>query len=158
MRRKEKEITNIDEKLKIIEKCKFCRIGLCENNQPYVVPLNYGYRYENGKLTLFFHGAAEGKKVDIIRNNNRACFEIDCDTNLIESDRACNYSYTFRSVIGFGEIKILETDEEKTAGLNYLMKHQTGKNTEYSFEENILKNVLVFKMDVQEFTGKENKN
>jgi nitroimidazol reductase NimA-like FMN-containing flavoprotein (pyridoxamine 5'-phosphate oxidase superfamily) len=158
MRRKEKEITNIDEILKIIEKCKFCRMGLCENNQPYVVPLNYGYRYENGKLTLFFHGAMEGKKVDIIRTNNKACFEIDCDTNLIEGDTACNYGYAFKSVIGFGEIKILETDEEKTEGLNYLMKHQTGKNTEYSFTETNLKNVLVFRMDVQEFTGKEHRN
>jgi nitroimidazol reductase NimA-like FMN-containing flavoprotein (pyridoxamine 5'-phosphate oxidase superfamily) len=157
MRRKDKEITNIDDKLKIIEKCKFCRIGLCENNRPYVVPLNYGYLYENGKLTLFFHGAAEGEKVDIIKSNNNACFEIDCDAKLIEGDAACDYGYAFKSVIGFGEITILETSEEKTAALNYLMRHQTGKDTEYSFEESQLKNVLIFKMDVQEFTGKEKK-
>jgi nitroimidazol reductase NimA-like FMN-containing flavoprotein (pyridoxamine 5'-phosphate oxidase superfamily) len=111
--------------------------------------------YENGKLILFFHGATEGKKIDIIKKNNNACFEIDCDTHLVEGDAACDYGYAFRSVIGFGEIAILETNEEKTAALNHLMKHQTGKNTEYSFEENQLKNVLVFKMDVQEFTGKE---
>lgn len=155
MRRKEREITNIEEKLTIIEKCKICRIGLCENNRPYVVPLNYGYVYENGKLILFFHGAAEGKKVDIIKNNNKACFEIDCDTGLVEGSTACKYGYEFKSVMGFGEIKILEIKEEKTEGLNYLMRHQTGKNAEYSFEEKELKNALVFRMDVEEFTGKE---
>ena len=157
MRRKEREITNIEEKLTIIEKCKICRIGLCKNNRPYVVPLNYGYVYENGKLTLFFHGAAEGKKIDLIKNNNEACFEVDCDTGLVEGNTACKYGYEYRSVIGFGKMRILETKEEKTAGLNFLMRHQTGKNIEYSFEEGELKNVLVFKMDVEEFTGKERK-
>jgi len=84
MRRKDKEISAIEEKLEIIAKCKFCRLGLSENNYPYVVPLNYGFSYENEKLTLFFHGAMEGKKIDIIKNNNKACFEIDCDTKLVD--------------------------------------------------------------------------
>ena len=68
MRRKDKEITDINEKIAIIEKCKYCRLGLSENNYPYIVPMNYGYVYENEKLTLFFHGAKEGKKIGILNN------------------------------------------------------------------------------------------
>ena len=111
MRRKDREITDIDEKINIIKKCKVCRIALSENNMPYIVPLNYGYSFENNILTLFFHSATEGKKLDIIQNNNNACFEIDCDTQLIEAEKACDYGYAFRSIVGFGKITILENTD-----------------------------------------------
>ena len=155
MRRKEKEIQSVDDKLRIIEKCKFCRLGLCENNQPYNVPLNYGYSYEGNKLTLYFHSAKDGKKIDILKNNNNACFEIDCDTKLVEAEKACDYGYEFKSILGFGKIIFLETDEEKSRGLNHLMKQQTGRDIKYDFGENELKSVLVYKMEVEEFSGKE---
>jgi len=155
MRRKDREITDIDEKLKIIAKCKICRIGLSENNYPYIVPLNYGFSYDDGKLTLYFHSATEGKKIDIIRKNKNICFEIDCDSKLIEGEAPCDYGYEFRSIIGFGKINILETKDEIIKGLNYLMKHQTGKDIKYDYSENNLKNVIVLKLLVEEFTGKQ---
>ena len=155
MRRKDKEITDINEKLAVIKRCKVCRLGLSENNMPYVVPLNYGYDFENDVLTLFFHGAAEGKKIDIIKSNNNACFEIDCDTRLIEAEKAFNHSYAFKSIIGFGKIVMLENTGEKSYGLNRLMKHQTEKDTVYNFTADELKKVCVYKMVVEEFTGKQ---
>ncbi len=154
MRRKDKEIQSVEEKLKILEKCKFCRLGLCENNSPYILPLSYGFSYIADKLTLYFHSALEGRKIEILKKNNKACFEIDCDAKLVEGDKACDYGYKFRSLIGFGEITFLETVEEKTLALNYLMKHQTERDAEYKFSEIELKNILVFKMGVDEFTGK----
>jgi len=155
MRRKDREITDINEKIDLIKKCKVCRIGLSENNIPYIIPLNYGYNFENNILTLFFHSAIEGKKFDIIKNNNNACFEIDCDTKLIEAEKACNYGYAFRSIIGFGKITILEKTDEKINGLNEIMKHQIGKETLYDFTCDELKNVCVYKMTVEIFTGKQ---
>ena len=155
MRRKEREITSIDEKLRVIQQCKVCRLGLSENNAPYIVPLNYGYSFENNTLTLFFHGAQEGRKIAIIQNNNKACFEIDCDNKLIEGEKACTYSYAFKSVLGFGEIIVLKTIDEKINGLNKIMQHQTGKETVYNFTDDELKNVFVYKMNVTEFTGKQ---
>jgi hypothetical protein len=155
MRRKDREITNLDDKIAIIKGCKICRLGLSENNYPYVIPLCYGYTFENEILTLFFHGAIEGKKNDIIQKNNNACFEIDCDTKLIEGQIPCEYGYEFKSIIGFGKIVFLETNEEKAVGLNHLMKHQTGKEMVYSFSDEELSTVCVFKMIVEEFTGKQ---
>ena len=157
MRRKDKEISGTDEKLEIIAKCKVCRLGLSENNYPYIIPLNYGYSRDDGKLTLYFHSAPDGRKIDIIRKNNNACFEIDCDTNLIEGENPCNYSYEFKSIIGFGKIVLLSTKDEKINGLNYLMKQQTGKDIKHGFSENELKNVVVFKIQVDEFSGKQRK-
>jgi nitroimidazol reductase NimA-like FMN-containing flavoprotein (pyridoxamine 5'-phosphate oxidase superfamily) len=155
MRRKDKEITDVNEKLEVIAKCKVCRLGLSENNYPYVVPLNYGFSYDNGKLTLYFHGALEGKKIDIIQKNNNACFEIDCDTKLVEGENPCDFGYEFKSIIGFGKIIMLDTKDEKINGLNYLMKQQTGKDIKHDFYEHQLNNVAVFKMPVEEFTGKQ---
>jgi nitroimidazol reductase NimA-like FMN-containing flavoprotein (pyridoxamine 5'-phosphate oxidase superfamily) len=157
MRRKDKEIIDINEKLEIIAKCKVCRLGLSENNYPYIVPLNYGFSYDDEKLTLYFHGAMEGKKFDIIKKNNNACFEIDCDTKLIEGQNPCDYGYEFKSIIGFGKIILLDSKDEKTMGLNYLMKQQTGRDIKHDFNENELNNVIVFKMAVEEFTGKQKK-
>jgi nitroimidazol reductase NimA-like FMN-containing flavoprotein (pyridoxamine 5'-phosphate oxidase superfamily) len=155
MRRKDKEIIDINEKIKIIEKCKICRLGLSENNYPYIVPLNYGFSYDDEKLILYFHCAMEGKKIDIIKKNNNVCFEIDCDTKLIEGEAPCEYGYEFKSIIGFGKIILLDTKDEKINGLNFLMKQQTGKDIKYNYNENELKNVIILKMFVEEFTGKQ---
>ena len=155
MRRQDREIIDVNEKINIIKKCKVCRIGLSENNIPYVIPLNYGYTFEDNTLTLFFHSALEGKKIEIIKSNNNACFEIDCDSKLIEAEKACNYGYAFSSIIGFGKIIILENTEEKIIGLNMIMKHQTEKETIYNFTNDELQKVCVYKMIVEIFTGKQ---
>ena len=155
MRRKDKEIIDLNDKLEIVKICKYCRLGLSDNNYPYIVPLNYGFSYENNILSLYFHSALEGKKMDIIRKNKNACFEIDCDTRLVESEIPCNYGYEFKSIIGFGEIIILEDINEKINGLNILMKHQTGKDIKYDFNVNELNNIIVYKLSVNKFTGKQ---
>ena len=157
MRRKEKEIININDKINIVRKCKVCRIGLSENDKPYIVPLNYGYDFENNKLTLFFHSAKEGKKIDIINKNNNACFEIDCDNQLIEAKKACTYSYAYKSIIGFGKIILLEDINEKTDALNKILKHQTEKETNYTFSSEEIKNMTIYKLVINEFIGKQKK-
>ena len=153
MRRKEREITEIKELLDIIDKCKVCRLALSENDQPYIIPLNFGYTFDDNTLTLFFHGAHEGKKIDILKKNNRACFEIDCDHQLLTADTACAHSFAFASIIGWGTVEFL-TAAEKAGALNILMKHQTGQDAGYSFTEEQLDAVCVYKMNVTEFTGK----
>ena len=67
MRRKEKEIVEKSEIEAVISKASVCRLGMAEEGMPYVVPLCFGY--ENN--TLYFHSAKEGKKVDILKKNNR---------------------------------------------------------------------------------------
>ncbi|MDR1867436.1 MAG: pyridoxamine 5'-phosphate oxidase family protein [Treponema sp.] len=153
MRRNDREIINIDEKINIVHQCKVCRLGLTDDDQPYIIPLNYGYTYENNILTVYFHGASEGKKVDIIRKNNKACFEIDSYHVLIEGENACNHGYGYKSIIGFGKIFIIESREEKIAGLNQIMKHQTGKDGKYEYND--IERVNVYKIIIEECTGKQ---
>jgi nitroimidazol reductase NimA-like FMN-containing flavoprotein (pyridoxamine 5'-phosphate oxidase superfamily) len=154
MRRKDKEVVDINEKINIIDKCKVCRLAMTDDDQPYIIPLNFGYVYENNILTLYFHSAYQGMKIDILKKNNKVCFEIDCNHALIEANEPSQCSFAFESVIGFGKIIFLEADEEKSYGLDQLMKHQTGKDIKYQYPENQLKSVNVYKMEVEIFTGK----
>ncbi|MDR1479397.1 MAG: pyridoxamine 5'-phosphate oxidase family protein [Planctomycetaceae bacterium] len=156
MRRKEKEIVNVNEKIAIIESCKVCRLALLDGVQPYIIPLNYGYSFENNVLTLYFHSASVGKKLEIIRKNNRACFEIDDNGQLIPAAQSCRYGYKFQSVIGTGKIIFLDTTEEKITALTKLMQHQTGQNKPITFDQTTLNQITVYKMIVEQFTGKRN--
>jgi nitroimidazol reductase NimA-like FMN-containing flavoprotein (pyridoxamine 5'-phosphate oxidase superfamily) len=155
MRRKDREVTDIEDKLAIIRRCKVLRLALAEQNQPYIVPMNFGFDYTDGILSLYLHGAKEGKKVDILNRNNRVCFEMDGEHSLIVGKEAANYSFAYESVIGFGTAEILEKDDEKIYGLNALMKHQTGEDREYTYPPEQLRAVNIFRIRVSSFTGKK---
>lgn len=118
----------------------------------YIVPLNFGYLYNNGALTLYFHGAKEGRKINAIKNNPNIAFEADCEHKLIESDLACSYSFSYKSVIGSALAYVVENIEEKKLALSLIMKHQTGK--EFSFDNNQVQRVLIFKAEVTNFSAK----
>ena len=92
MRRKDKEIKDRKEIESIIKRATVCRIGLSENNLPYIVPMNYGY--VNNRLYL--HSSTQGKKIDIIRHNNRVCFEMDTDHELVKSETPCQWTMKYR--------------------------------------------------------------
>ena len=124
MIRKDREITDLNEQLAIIDACDVCRIALNdpETGFPYVVPLNFGVDVQNGQVTLYFHSARRGTKLDLIAQDNRATFEMDCDHQFIFYDERMSCTMGYRSVIGHGLIEILP-DEERTHGLDILMRH-----------------------------------
>ncbi|MDD4779310.1 MAG: pyridoxamine 5'-phosphate oxidase family protein [Tissierellia bacterium] len=152
MRRKDREVKEINELLQIIEECKVLRIALKDDNGLYIVPLNYGYSYENNQLTLFFHSAKEGRKINALKINNDIAFEMDCNHALMEGNVACDYGFKFKSIIGNGKSIEIENNEEKKNALSILMKHQTGK--EFIFDDNMIRNISVFKIIVYNFSGK----
>ena len=152
MRRIDRELTETKDIIEIIEKNKVLRMAMADGKKPYVVPLNYGYTFEDGKLTFYIHCAREGRKLDILKENNNICFETDCEHELIEAEKACGYGYRFASVIGEGTCSIVEDREEKIKGLSLLMKHQTGSEKAFSFEA--VDKVVVCKLEIAEFSGK----
>jgi nitroimidazol reductase NimA-like FMN-containing flavoprotein (pyridoxamine 5'-phosphate oxidase superfamily) len=154
MRRSDREITDIEEKLEIIRRCKVLRLAMAEQNQPYVVPLNFGFEYKEGILTLYMLGAREGKKTDILNRNKQVCFEMDGAHALIPGKEPAAYSFAYESVIGFGIAEIQEKDDEKTHGLNLLMKHQTGEDREYVYPPEQLRKTLMLRVRVNSFTAK----
>lgn len=152
MRRKDREITSQDEILKILKKCKVCRIAMVDGNRPYVLPMNFGAELENDKIVVYLHGATEGKKLQILQQNANVCFEVDCEHHLTEASEPCGYGYNFASVIGKGTAEILTDPTEKAKGLTVLMAHQTGK--EFFFTAPQTNAVCVIKIVLDKISGK----
>jgi len=155
MRRKDKEVIDIENIIEIVKKCEVCRIAFFDKDYPYIIPLNFGYEYiyEDGELSLYFHGANEGKKLSLIENNPKVGFEIDCSLNLVSGKKPCNFTMEYESVCGNGKIEILE-EQEKIKGLKHLMD-QYSKDKNYEVNKKELKNLTVFKLIVNKITGKK---
>ena len=153
MRRKEKEIDDVSEMHEIIKQAGVCRLGLAVNNMPYVVPVNFGYDAEEN--CLYFHCAKEGRKMDMIKQNNTVCFEMDIDMKIFNVEKtACNWSTSYRSVIGYGEAFILENSDDKKKALDVIMRQYSSAA---SFEYNLtsIEKVALVKIAVTGMTGKK---
>lgn len=148
MRRKDKEIADRAEMESIIRESTICRLALADNEQPYIVPLSFGYKDNS----LYFHSAAEGKKIDILRKNQNVCFEFDAGSEIKTGKAACEWGMKYRSVIGFGNASFLEDPDSKQAALDIIMQQYSDKSFAYS--EKILKKTLVIKVEITHMTGK----
>ena len=157
MRRSDREVKDKSEIIEIIKKCGVCRLAFSDSNIPYIVPMNFGFEYTYETLTLYFHGAKEGKKHDIISKNPIVCFEMDCSHKLIKAEEACDYTMEYESVIGIGRIKYCTENTEKLHALKHLMSQYT-KTGDFTFPDHVLDSVTIFKLEVSEFTGKRLKN
>ncbi len=153
MRRNDREVTDLFELEQIIKSCSVCRLGLSQNNIPYVVPLNFGYELSGGRLTLFFHSAKEGTKLDIIKGNPNVCFEMDCGHELVAGKTACSCTMKYESVIGSGKIELVDDVQDRKYALSKIMEKYTGKMCS-EFEEAVMNHVAVLKVNVSVFTGK----
>lgn len=150
--RREREVTDINKILEILDKSKVLHLGLVDGDEAYVVPMNYGYTYEKEKLTFYLHGARRGRKLDLIRANPKVFFEMECDLDPFEGEVACKYGLSYSSIMGRGKAEIVENPEEKMKALSVLMKTQTGKD--FEFNEKLVSVVAVIKIEVSEFTAK----
>ena len=155
MRRKDREVTGQEEIQKIFDDCKVCRIGIVDEDGPYIVPMNYGYVKEEGKVILYFHGAREGKKIDLIRKNPNVGIELDYKHELEEGKLACQYSYYYASIIGKGTASIIDNPKEKLKALNVIMRHQTGKSfDEFQKNPKLEKAVAIIRVELNEYSCK----
>lgn len=151
--KREREVTDINEIKEILDKSMIVHVGMIDGDEPYVVPMNYGYTLEDGELCIYLHGAAVGRKIDIIKANPKVFFEMECDVTPFEGKVACQYGTTYASVMGLGKAEVLETPEEKIDGLVKFMKTQTGKD--FAFDEKMVSIVSVIKITAKDFTAKK---
>lgn len=155
MRRKDREITDFDEIMKIIAKCDTCRLALFDEEFPYIVPLNFGTDVENGELYLYFHGANVGTKLDLMRKNPKVTFEMDCEHNIILYEERMSCTMGYESVIGHGIVEFVE-DEDKYEALKIMMRHYHSED--FVFNTKMMDVTTVFRVKVLDMTGKRRDN
>lgn len=155
MTRRERQVTDMGEIINILDKSKVLHLGLVDGDEPYVVPMNYGYEFVDDTLIIYLHGARRGRKLDLIRKNSKVFYELDCDIVPFEGEVACKYGITYSSVMGRGEAFLVEDVEEKKHALSVLMKTQTGKD--FTFDDKLVSVVSIIKIVTKEYTAKQRK-
>ncbi|MFC1515299.1 pyridoxamine 5'-phosphate oxidase family protein [Thermodesulfobacteriota bacterium] len=148
MRRKDREITDLSEIESIIRRSTVCRLAFSDQNQPYIVPLSFGYKDNR----LYFHSAPKGRKIDMLKKNSRVCFEFDIDYEIIKADKACDWGMRYKSVIGFGKASFVEGAESKRRALEVIMAQYA--DGAFSYPDNRIKNTVVIQVEIEHMSGK----
>ena len=150
MRRTDKEISKRLEIDEIINKAEVCRLAFAKDNEPYLVPVSFGYDGSN----IFVHTAREGKKIGFLESNDRICFEFETDAKIVTHESIpCKWTASFKSVIGFGRMIKITDETEAMHALNQIMLKYSGK--EWDFTNRDLARVYLWKIEIDEISGKK---
>ncbi len=149
VRRGDKEIGDLEEIERILKEAFICRIAMCEGDRPYCVPMIYCY--EGGRIYL--HSAKEGKKLEVLKANNRVCFEVETGVEVVRKGKPCSWTLRYRSVVGRGRAHIVEDLEEKRRALECILE-RVSPGYRYEFSEEEIGSVIVIRIDVEELSGK----
>ena len=160
MRLNKREIKDPDMLRDIIESCDIVRLGLRDRDGMFIVPVNYGYDIETDgtdlKLTLYIHGAREGRKAEAFAADPSVALEMDCMDGIITGNYTCSYSCAYRSIMGNGTLQELTGEQEKIHALTRIMEHMA-PGARIEFRPEMLERTGVYRIDVKNFTGKERK-
>lgn len=148
MRRTDRESTDLATMESIIAAAKFCRMAMCDNAKPYVVPLCYGYK----DRTVYIHSAREGYKLDILRKNSEVCIEFETVPQIIPNADPCKWKLHYKSVIARGTVEIVDTSDGKRRALGIIMNNYTSGSFDFSDEE--LAKTVVMKIALDSMTCK----
>ena len=150
MRRKEREIKDKAVLEQLLMQAQICRLGMYDGAWPYVVPVNMGYDAGH----IYFHSFKKGKKIDILRQYPKVCFEVDSDVEIVTGELPCNWTTNYKSVIGFGTAVLVEDEAEKLAGMRILMRRHGGPVEGFKAEHFPV--MAVVRIDIDSMTGKSN--
>lgn len=152
MRLKDRAITDTTVIDSLLTKATTCRLGMCADNVPYVVPMNFAHQGN----TVFLHCAKKGKRYDMLKQNPKVCFEIDIDGGPIASavpQNACKSGYAYQSLIANGKVRFIDDDAEKTSALNLICKKYFHATLPMAAEG--VRGTLVLAIDMEELTAKQ---
>lgn len=151
MRRSEREITDRAEIDSIIRRCQVCRLGLSDEGLPYVVPVSFGY----DGASVYFHCAKDGRKIEILRRNNKVCVEFDTLEGMVEAEQACGWTMRYQSVIGFGTAYFVADAADTEHALSVIMAQYSPRI--YTFPANAVSRTTVVRIQIESLTGKQSK-
>lgn len=150
MRRKDKEVTSHEWMMKVLKKGVWMELAMAgKDGWPYIVPLNYGFKED----FIIIHGAIEGKKIDLLRENNKVAFNLAIDTEIVRNENdPSKFTMKYKSVSGLGIASFIEDLDEKKEALKILMHHYDGPTE--PMPEIMLKATAAIKIRITEMTGK----
>ncbi len=155
MRRKDREVTDSEKILEIVDECEIVRLGLADGDVPYIVPVNFAWRMEEGRLALYIHGAKAGRKYELMRKNGRCSFEMDVPVALECIPERGDVTMRYKCVMGTADINFLEGEEKQYALDQIIMaRHEETKN--FPYQKSLVKATAVARLRVTELSAKAN--
>ena len=163
MRRQDREVVDPEHVWEILGKAKVCRVALCSEDWPYIVPMNYGILDKK----LYLHCASAGTKLDLLKANPNVCFEVEANVEIVPGAQACEWSVRYQSVIGFGRASVVVDLEERHAGLKALLAQSAGlaqsaegklaqhTDCDIKIPKQISPETLIVRVDIHSLRGKE---
>ena len=153
MRKANQEIKDPEIIEQILAGAEICRIAMIDGDVPYMLPFNYGYRDQ----CIYIHSAPAGKKIELLKKNSMVCFEIEQTARIIPKEKACKWATLYRSVVGYGQIEIIDDVEGKKEGLAIIMT-QHGAPDLVDFEAKEVKSMVILKLSISSVVGKQSGN
>lgn len=155
MRRKDREVTDFDTIVSIIDECQIIRLGLADGDYPYIVPVNFAYTVDGDEINFYIHGAMAGKKYEMLTQNPYCSFEMDIPLEMDCIVEKKDVTMRYKSVMGKCKVEFLEDDEKQSAIDNVIMaRYEETKSFDYNRET--VKRTAVAKLTVIEITAKVN--
>lgn len=155
MRRKDREVTDFDTMLKIVNECNILRIGLTDGEFPYIVPLNFAYTVENQQMRFYIHGAMAGRKCELMQKNQKCSFEMDIPLELDCIYDKKDVTMRYKSVMGTASVRFLDGEEKQSAIDDIIMnRYEETRNFDYNRE--VVKRTAVAELTVLDWTAKIN--
>lgn len=155
MRRKDREVTDFETVVSIIDECDIIRLGLSDGDYPYIVPVNFAYRTEGNQIYFFIHGAMAGRKFELMTKNPRCSFEMDIPLEMDCMVEKKDVTMRYKSVMGKADIRFLDGKERVWAIDDVIMaRYEETKNFDYN--KAVVERTAVAELKVTELTAKAN--
>ena len=153
MRRNDREITDRQAIAAFLSAEQILRVAFYDDGDIYIVPVNYGWCEENGRICFYFHGAKAGRKYTLAQQTPKVGFEIDGRYELLPAETGCGHSAKYRSVIGTGTLHIVTDPAEQQKGLACIMEQATGR-ADWRYDPAVAERTAVFRLDAEALTCK----
>ena len=147
MRRFRQELSE-SESIDILKRGKVAVMAVAgDDGYPYAVPVNYVY--DEG--CIYVHSASEGHNIDALKR------EPKCSVCIVDKDYVVPEKFTsyFRSVIAFGEVEFIASEEAKIRALRLLCEKYSPVLDPMNEINKSLKAVTVIRILLKRITGKE---
>jgi len=135
----------------VLKNARFCHISMANNNEPYMVTVNFGFDNDY----IYFHSAQKGKKVEMIDSNPSICFELNYGGEVFSNKQSCNWGTKFRSVIGYGKAELLLDEKNKEKALQAIMFKYSGTK-DHEFNEHVLAHTNLYRIKLDDVVAKNN--
>lgn len=155
MRRKDREVTDFNTIIGIIDECDIIRIGLSDGDFPYIVPVNFAYTVDGSEICFYIHGAMAGKKYEMLTKKPYCSFEMDIPLEMDCIVEMRDVTMRYKSVMGKCKVEFLDGEEKQSAIDNIIMaRYDETKNFDYNRDS--VKRTAVAKLTVIDISAKVN--